>query len=43
MGMENEIVQEGAVADLCICRIEDNAAEFIDSKGEIKRGETVCP
>ncbi len=41
MGMENEIgtVQEGAVADLCICKIEDSAAEFIDSKDEIKRGD----
>ena len=41
MGMENEIgtVKEGAAADLCICKIEDTAAEFIDSKSEIRRGD----
>ncbi|MBP1763495.1 MAG: amidohydrolase [Firmicutes bacterium] len=41
MGMEKEIgtVQDGAVADLCICKIEDHAAEFIDSKGESRKGD----
>jgi predicted amidohydrolase len=41
MGLENEIgtLKEGAMADLCICKIEDSIAEFIDSKGEIRRGD----